>query len=100
MDLLFFYDPSIQSVTIPDYSSIKRLSIYDMSGRVRFTFKTLKSHSIDISSLSNGTYLVVLFDGSENAGRSFSVRSKLKMLNRLSKPSGSSIRAMSSNQRA
>ncbi len=65
-DFSFFYDPSFQSITIPDYSSIKKLSIYDMSGRMRFTFKTLKSHSIDISSLSNGVYLVVLCDGKTN----------------------------------
>ncbi len=61
-ELPFFYDPSFQSITLPDNSSIKKLSIYDMNGRLNFTSTTLSSRIFDISSLSNGVYIVVLYD--------------------------------------
>ena len=62
-DFSFFYDPSFQSITIPDYTGIKKLSIYDMNGRLQYATTTL-NYAVDISSLSNGIYLVVLSDGS------------------------------------
>ena len=65
-ELRFYYDNASQAITIPDDSSIKKLTIYDINGRVKLSCAPLNRHTIDISSLSNGVYLVVLYDGSTN----------------------------------
>jgi len=63
---LFYYDPLCHSITLQDNSAIKKLSIYDMKGQLKMTNATTEGCSIDINSLSNGLYLLVLYDGSTN----------------------------------
>ena len=62
----FFYNPLFQTITIPDISTVKKLNIYDMNGRLVFIKKYFSSNTIDISHLSHGVYLVIMYNGAKN----------------------------------
>jgi enterochelin esterase-like enzyme len=63
----FFYNPINQTITLYENSTINKLSIYDMSGRMRFSLNKPDSRIIDVNQLANGIYIVVLFDGRKNS---------------------------------
>ena len=62
----FFYNPLFQTITIPDISTVKKLNIYDINGRLVFIKKYFSSNTIDISHLSHGVYLVIMYNGAKN----------------------------------
>jgi enterochelin esterase-like enzyme len=57
------YDPASQTITLQDIDYIKKLSIYNINGCLLFSETNISNNIIDISRLSNGTYLITIFDG-------------------------------------
>jgi enterochelin esterase-like enzyme len=60
------YDQSNQTITILGNNIIKKLSIYDINGRLIISDSKIRNNMININKLSNGVYLVTIFNGKRN----------------------------------
>jgi hypothetical protein len=66
--LAFFPNPGDTQVTItlPENDQVKNVTITDQQGRERKRFNTIESsHTVDISALPEGVYVVTVFSGKE-----------------------------------
>jgi enterochelin esterase-like enzyme len=60
------YNPSYQTITFSGNYDIKKLSIYDINGRLELSYSNISNNTLNIDQLSNGVYLVNLYDGKRN----------------------------------
>ncbi len=61
-----FYNPLYQTITLSGGYDIKKLSIYDINGRLELSCSNMSNNTLNIDQLSNGVYLVNLYDGIRN----------------------------------
>lgn len=61
-----FYNPLYQTIKLFGNYDIKKLSIYDINGRLELSYSNISNNTLNIDQLSNGVYLVNLYDGKRN----------------------------------
>jgi len=60
------YNPLYQTITLSGNYDIKKLSIYDINGRLELSYSNISNNTLSIDHLSDGIYLVNLYDGKRN----------------------------------
>jgi enterochelin esterase-like enzyme len=63
---IIYYDQLHQAIRLLSNNGIKKLSIYDLNGRLRLTNYNVSSNTINIGHLSDGVYFIDLFDGKKS----------------------------------
>jgi enterochelin esterase-like enzyme len=61
-----FYNPLCQTITFFGINYIKELGIYNINGRLELSYSNISNNALNIAQLSNGVYLVNLYDGKRN----------------------------------